>query len=110
MIKIVWYCQNKAFLLQRGDFMAVFGSTFSQMIFLMILIFIGFILVRANLIPHSTEGILSKLESYIFIPASVLGTFMTQFTTEKLSSAGGFFISGGVFVAIIAPISILIAL
>lgn len=89
--------------------MAVFSSTISQMIFLMILIAVGFILVRTNLIPHSTAGVLSKLESYIFIPASVLGTFMTQFTTEKLSSAGGFFISGGVFVAIIAPISILIA-
>ncbi len=89
--------------------MAVFTSTISQMAFLLILIAIGFVLVRANLIPHSTAGILSKLESYIFIPASVLGTFMTQFTTEKLSSAGSFFFAGGIFIAVMAPLSILIS-
>lgn len=89
--------------------MAVFSSTISQMAFLLILIVLGFVLVRANLIPHSTAGILSKLESYIFIPASVLGTFMTQFTTEKLGSAGSFFFAGGIFIAVMAPLSILIS-
>ena len=78
--------------------MVVFTSTISQMAFLLILLGIGFLLVRLNLIPHSCAGALSKLESYIFIPASVLGTFMSEFTVKKLTEAGGFFLAGGVII------------
>ncbi len=89
--------------------MAVFTSTLSQMAFLLILLGTGFALVRLGLIPHSCAGELSKLESYIFIPASVLGTFMTEFTVKKLTEAGGFFIAGAVFMVIMAPLAILIS-
>ena len=89
--------------------MAVFTSTISQMAFLLILLGIGFLLVRLNLIPHSCAGALSKLESYIFIPASVLGTFMGEFTVAKLTEAGGFFLAGGVFIAVMAPLAVLIS-
>ena len=89
--------------------MAVFTSTISQMAFLLILLSTGFILVRLGLIPHNCAGALSKLESYIFIPASVLGTFMSEFTVKKLTEAGGFFVAGGVFIAVMAPLAVLIS-
>ncbi len=89
--------------------MAVFTSTIGQMAFLLILLAVGFILVRFDLVPHSTAGELSKLESFIFMPASVLGTFMTEFTVVKLTKAGSFFLAGGVFIAVMAPLAFLIS-
>ncbi len=58
------------------------------MAFLFCLIAIGYILTKMRFIPDNSEKVLSKLESYIFIPALVMGTFMTNFTLDKLKSSG----------------------
>ena len=89
--------------------MVLFTSTIGQMAFLLILIALGFILVRLKLVPASEAGLLSKLENYIFIPASALTTFMTNFTVSRLGEAGGFFICGAVMILITAPLAVCIA-
>lgn len=65
----------------------IIETTFSQMAFLFLLIAIGYILAKFKLVPDSTEGALSKLENYVFIPALVMGTFMNNFTIDKIASA-----------------------
>lgn len=67
--------------------MQVFFSTLSQMAFLFTLIIIGYILAKLKVVPDNTSKVLAKLENNIFIPALVLGTFMKNFTEEKLTTA-----------------------
>lgn len=67
--------------------MALFTATLNQMAFLFTFIVIGYILSKMKLISDGAAGILSKLENYVFIPALVLGTFISNFTTEKLSTS-----------------------
>lgn len=61
--------------------------TLYQMIFLFAFIVLGFVLAKTKYLPASAASILSKLENMIFIPALVLGTFITNFTVSSLSSA-----------------------
>lgn len=79
--------------------MNIFYPTLNQMGFLFSLILIGFILAKCGAVPASAAGILSKLENNLFIPALVLGTFMKNFTAEKLSS---FSVSLAVSAAVLA--------
>lgn len=67
--------------------MQLFNSTLSQMAFLFSLIVLGFVLAKLKVIPDSTASVIAKLENYIFIPALVLGTFMKNFTMDKIPSA-----------------------
>ena len=66
--------------------MTVFLSTLNQMAFLMLLISIGFLLLRCKVISADASALLSKLENNVFIPALVLGTFMGNFTVEKIEA------------------------
>ena len=67
--------------------MEIFSATLSQMAFLFSLIVLGFVLAKLKVIPDNTASVIAKLENYIFIPALVLGTFMNNFTMEKIPSA-----------------------
>ncbi len=64
----------------------IFLTTLSQMGYLFLFVAVGFILSKFKFIPQNAETVLSKLETYLFIPALMLGTFMTNFTVEKLTS------------------------
>ncbi len=65
----------------------VLNATLQQMAFLFSLIIIGYLLMKCKIVPQNAETSLSKLENYLFIPALVLSTFITNFTVEKLESA-----------------------
>ncbi len=67
--------------------MALFSATLNQMAFLFTFIIIGYILSKFKFIQSNAEAVLSKLENYVFIPALVLGTFINNFTTEKLATS-----------------------
>lgn len=86
--------------------MEIFQSTVNQMIFLFLLILIGFLLGKCNIVPKNAAGVLAKLENTVFIPALVMGTFMNNFTVENLSSAGILFLSSFALMAVILPLSI----
>lgn len=88
--------------------MAVFLSTLNQMGFLLLLIAIGFILVRSGILSTEGAGVLSKLETYVLVPALVMGTFMQNFTTERIGTAGRYFLVGLAVIAISIPIAVLV--
>lgn len=89
--------------------MDLFLSTLSQMGFLLILMIVGFVLVKGKIVPDSSTQIISKLENNVFIPALVMGTFMTKLTPDNLGDYGKFVLCGAVVVAVSIPIAILLA-
>ncbi len=66
--------------------MEIFYTTLSQMGYLFLLILLGFILAKLKAIPDNTATVLAKLENNLFIPALVLGTFINNFTMDKIAS------------------------
>ena len=74
--------------------MDIFVPTLNQIAYLFLLIFIGYIIVKTKLMPKNSDTVLSKLESYLFIPALVLSTFMTNFKIENIQSYGQYFMAG----------------
>ena len=89
--------------------MTVFLSTLSQMAFLVLLIGIGYIIVKTKAVPSEGAAILSKLENNVFIPALVLGTFMENFTLERFGTAGKYLLVGLAVILITMPIAVFIA-
>jgi len=67
--------------------MTVFTSTLNQIAFLFGFIVIGFLLVKLKVLPENASSVLSKLENTVFIPALVLGTFISKFTPECIGTA-----------------------
>ncbi len=67
--------------------MAVFIATLNQTAFLFLFIVAGYILSKLKLVQDNAQGVLAKLEQYIFIPALVLGTFIGGFTPDKVTTA-----------------------
>lgn len=67
--------------------MEVFLSTLNQTAFFFGFIIIGYILVKLKSLPENSAAVLSKLENTIFIPALVMGTFIENFTVERISVA-----------------------
>lgn len=89
--------------------MTVFLSTINQMGFLLLLILIGYILTRTDIVPTEGAGILSKLENNVFIPALVLGTFMNNFTVKSMTESWKYVLCGTVVVAISAVFAIFVS-
>ena len=67
--------------------MSAFISTLNQIAYLFGFILIGCILVKCKVVPADSAEVLSKLENNVFIPALVMGTFMENFTVEKIGAA-----------------------
>lgn len=89
--------------------MESFLPTLSQMANLLIYIAIGYILSRFDIVPDNSAGVLSKLENNVFVPALVLGTFMNNFTLEKIGESGKFLAGGLVLVVISIPVALLLS-
>lgn len=68
--------------------MSTFLPTLGQMATLGLYIAVGYLLVRLRLLPAESASVLSRLETYVFVPALLLGTFTQNFTPDRLSSAG----------------------
>jgi len=67
--------------------MSIFLATLNQTSFLFGLIIIGYILVKCKVLPENSASVLSKLENAVFIPALVMGTFIENFTVERICVA-----------------------
>lgn len=88
--------------------MTLFLSTLNQMGFLLFLMVAGFVLVKVKAVPDNCTQVLSKLENDLFIPALVMGTFMTKFTLESIHVSGQYLLCGLVLVCICIPVAILL--
>lgn len=56
------------------------------------LILMGYVVAKVKVVPENSATVLSKLENNLFVPALVLGTFVENFTLEKLSTAWKLFL------------------
>ncbi len=88
--------------------MTLFTSTLNNIAFLFGFIIIGFVFSKMKLLPEKASATLSKLENILFIPASVFGTFATNFTTDKLGSYGEILMISVIIELIVIPLAILI--
>ena len=67
--------------------MEIFSATLGQTAVLFVFIVLGYMLMRCRLLPDNAQTVLSKLENLVCIPALVLGTFISNFTVEKVTMA-----------------------
>ena len=88
--------------------MSIFTSTLSQMVFLIIMIAIGFIIAKIKAIPQNSASVLAKLENNVFIPCLVMGTFINNFTVERLGETWKLFAFSFIIMIVIVPLSIFI--
>lgn len=86
--------------------MSIFLSTLNQTAFLFGFIIIGYILVKCKMLPKETSAVLSKLENTVFIPALVMGTFIENFTVERISAAWQLLAISSIIAVIVIPIAI----
>lgn len=89
--------------------MTVFLSTLNQMAYLLLLIMIGYLLVRHDILPDNSAKLLSTLENYVFIPSLVLGTFMQNFTAARIEEAGSYLQCGLAVIAVSIPVAVVLA-
>lgn len=87
--------------------MSVFTSVLNQTAFLIGLIVIGYILAKRKIIPENSAAVLSKLENSLFIPALVMGTFINNFTFERISGAKEEFVVSFIIAFVAIPFAIL---
>ena len=86
--------------------MNLFISTLNQLAFLFGFIAIGYILMKCGVIPKNSSAVLSKLENTIFIPALVMGTFIENFTIERITSAWKLLTVSFIIAIIVIPLAI----
>ena len=72
--------------------MQVLQASIGQMLVLFSFILMGFVVAKRKAVPENAATVLSKLENNLFVPALVLGTFVGNFTVEKLSTAWKLFL------------------
>ena len=89
--------------------MGVLQATIGQMLVLFSLIAMGFIVSKLKIVPDNADTVLSKLENSLFVPALVLGTFASNFTVEKLTTAGKLFGISFVICFVMMGVAVLIA-
>ena len=89
--------------------MSVFATTLNQIAFLFGLIIIGYILVKRKVLPEGSAMVLSKLENTIFIPALVMGTFIENFTKERIFAAWELLTVSFIIAVIAIPFAIFVS-
>lgn len=86
--------------------MQVLVNTLNQTLVLFLLISAGYIIVKLKIVPADGVKVLSKLENTLVIPALVMGTFISNFTVDKLSEYGKLFLLSTALFAVIIPIAV----
>ncbi len=83
--------------------------TLNQIAFLFGFITIGFIITKLRLVSANSAETLSKLENLIFIPALVMGTFIENFTVDKIQMAWKLIVVSFLIAFIAIPLAIIIS-
>jgi len=89
--------------------MEVLEATVGQMLVLFSFILMGYIVAKLKAIPENSATVLSKLENNLFVPALVLGTFVGNFTVEKLSTAWKLFLISFVICFVMMFLAIMVS-
>ena len=94
-------------MLQKTTKMTVFLSTLNQTGFLFTLIFIGYILAKVGVVERSSARSLAKLENFVFVPALIIGSFVENFTVERLGSVWRLLVVCTLIALVSIPLSII---
>lgn len=78
--------------------MDVFYLTLKQMLTMLLLIAVGFVLRKKSILPDNAHVTMSKLETFIFVPALNLFAQMTKCTVKSFAENSALIIYGGVLV------------
>jgi len=89
--------------------MEILTTTLGQMTVLFLLILIGYLLAKLKAVPENSSTVLSKMENNLFVPALVLGTFISNFTMEKLGTAWKLFLISFLIGFIMSVLAIVVA-
>ncbi|MBR5614508.1 MAG: AEC family transporter [Clostridia bacterium] len=89
--------------------MNIFLATLNQTSFLFGLIIIGYLLVKCKVLPENSATVLSKLENTVFIPALVMGTFIENFTIERISETWKLLAISFIIAFLAIPVAILVS-
>ena len=81
----------------------IFVPTINQILYLVIVIFIGYILVKTKILPENSSKVLSRIETFILVPSLIISTFISNFTIEKLQTSWKYF-TGGMIVVLVSII------
>lgn len=89
--------------------MQVFLATFNQMLVLFTFMAIGFLLNKKGLLSGSASAVLSKLETYLFVPCLVFSVFYKYCTVENFKQKSVYILYGTAIMAVSLVIGILLA-
>ena len=64
--------------------MEIFQSTLHQLLMMFTLMLAGYLLCKLRLLPDNVATVLSKLETYLFVPCLSLISMMNQCTVERI--------------------------
>ena len=89
--------------------MQVFTATLNQMLVLFIFMALGFFLNKKQLLPLDESVVLSKLETYAFVPCLVFSVFYKYCTVENFKQKWTYMLYGAAVMAVSLPIGIVLA-
>lgn len=89
--------------------MQVFSATFNQMLVLFIFMAVGFLLNKKQLLPSDSSAVLSKLETYLFVPCLVFSVFYKYCTVENFKQKSVYILYGTAVMAVSLVIGIFLA-
>lgn len=89
--------------------MQVFTATLNQMLVLFIFMALGFFLNKRRLLPLDDSVVLSKLETYAFVPCLVFSVFYKYCTVENFKQKWTYMLYGAAVMAVSLPIGIVLA-
>ncbi|MBR2722460.1 MAG: AEC family transporter [Clostridia bacterium] len=91
--------------------MSIFQLTLGQMLLLFTLLLAGVILCKAKILPEGSDTALSRLETYLLIPALYFYTFMNHCTVRNFAENAHLLLYGSVicvvFILLAYPLSLL---
>lgn len=89
--------------------MQVFTAALNQMMVLFIFMALGFFLNKKRLLPLDDSVVLSKLETYAFVPCLVFSVFYKYCTVENFRLKWTYMLYGAAIMAVSLPIGIALA-
>lgn len=87
----------------------LFSATFFKMLELLLFVLIGFVVSKRKLVPEGSERVLSKLETWVFIPALALDCFLKQFTLDTLENSWKIIVFAAIVSALGIPLAIILS-
>ena len=85
--------------------MDMFKPTFSQMLLMFCLIIVGFFLKKKSILPDNAYITMSKLETWVFVPAMNFSNMVKNFTIKNFSANAKFIMCGAIMIVIALAIA-----